>query len=165
MGSKIQPGTDAFKPATGGAGGSKAAVHVTGATANQAGAWAVVGLTFLSDEMFDASKFKGISFQAKAAPGSAQTLHIAVPDMDTSPAGKVCKQCGNDFGKDVTVGADWKEYVVNFDELTQAEKGGDKFPGLKRDKLVGVQWAVFQKGQKLDLWIDDVKLVCADKKK
>lgn len=165
LGSKIQPTGEAFKPATGGAGGSKFAVHVTGTVADQAGAWAVVGLTFLSDDMFDATKFKAVSFQAKAAPGSAQTLHVAIPDMDTSPSGHVCKQCSNDFAKDVSIGADWKEYVVNFDELAQAEKGGDRFPALKRDKLVGVQWAVFQKGQKLDLWIDDVKLLCADKKK
>lgn len=165
IGSKIQPGTDAFKPAAGGAKGSKFAVHMTGSIADQDGGWAVVGLTMLADDMFDASKFKAVSFDAKAAAGSAQTLHVAVPDVDTSPAGKICKQCNNDFAKDVSIGTDWKEYVVNFDELTQAEKGGDKFPGLKRDKIVGVQWAVLQKGQKIDFWIDNVKLLCAEKKK
>lgn len=159
VGSSIDP-KGPPKMSDGGANGSKKALRIRGKLADDKQAWAMVGVTMLSDGLYDASQFKGVTFFAKSGPKSTTKVRVSVPDGNTTPEGGVCKECHNHFAKDLTLTGDWKKYTVIFSELLQHPTWGDKFPSLKRDQIVGVQWSIVDQGKEFDVWIDDVQLLC-----
>jgi hypothetical protein len=160
-GSSIAPQGE-LKPSNGGANGSKLAGHVSGKTAPEQAAWgAVFGVGLLRDnQLYDASKYAGVSFWAKVGGKSGKSFRFKVSDVNTHPAGKVCTDgCWNHFGSELTLSTEWKEYTIPFTDLKQEEYWGSPRPAtVTSNQLVSLDWTVLR-GQEFDLWLDDIKLV------
>ena len=113
--------------------------------------------------MYDASKYKGVSFLAKVGEGSTTALRFKIPDVNTEPKGGVCKECYNDFGIDFAATTEWTRYTVMFSDLKQGDGWGDPHPpGLDASKIFGMQWQTESVGKDYDIWIDDVSFVGCD---
>jgi endoglucanase len=162
-GSSISPQGN-FTPSDGGAGGSKKAAHVSGKTAAEQAAWgAVFGVGLVQDNgLYDASKYAGVSFWAKASDKSGKTLRFKISDVSTHPAGNRCKEasggCWNHFGTEVSVTTEWKEYTIRFADLRQEEGWGDHPPSLSVNQLISFDWSL-PRGQEFDVWVDEIKLI------
>ncbi len=115
---------------------------------------------------YDASGYAGIALRAKAA--GAVTVRISVSDKNTAPEGGVCTdttdktdatRCGDYFGKDVLLSADWQDFVIPFSAM--AQRGwGLPAAGLEVTQVYTVRAQV--KGDEaapvsFDLWVDDVR--------
>lgn len=162
-GSAISPSGE-FTPGEGGAAGSKKSAHVSGKTAAGDGAWgAGFGLSLLPDnQIYDASKYAGVSFWAKAGDKSTTSVRFKVADVNTRPEGKVCKEpggCWNHFGTDLTLSKEWKEHSIKFTDLKQQEGWGDpRPPALTANQAMSLDWSV-SGGQEFDVWVDEVKFI------
>lgn len=164
LGSAFSVPQGAFSPADGGAESTKA-IHVAGTTATGSNdAWGVeFGTNFLVEKgaLYDASKYAGISFKAKA---SAPTkLRVNLGDVNTHADAGACNTCWNHFRQDFTLTDAWQTYTMRYSDLKQRDGWGDPRPKhLTPDKLVSVSFAV-DGGQTFDVWIDDVRfLACAE---
>jgi endoglucanase len=165
VGSTISPPANhTFIMSKGGANGSMYAARFLGKISSS-GDPLYAGMGFnLTDPkgQFDASSFTGISFYAKAAPGSVKTIRLKVPDVSTDPDGKVCTECFNDFGADLTLTDQWKQYRIPFSDMAQMEGWGAPHPkGIDRSKLYAVQFQVNSPGAEYDIWVDDVAFACS----
>jgi len=148
-----------FQMTEGGANGTKYAAHMTGTVAKSNSAYVGIGLNFV-DPMgqYDASKYKGITFWAKKGPGSAAVTRLKVPDVDTVPEGKVCSQCYNDFGMDITLNDDWTQYTIPFTSMKQDKTWGSPHPdGIKPNTLYGIQFQFKEPGTSFDFWLDEIE--------
>jgi hypothetical protein len=147
-----------------GANGSELAMHVTGTTArgDATTAWgAGLGVNFTAQNgaIYDASKYAGIVFKAKAGPGGARTVRFNIADKFTHKDGGICKTCWNHFGSYITLGTEWKEYKVMFGAATQRPDWGDPRPiSISPNVLFGLDWSV-EGGGPYDFWLDDIALV------
>ena len=164
-GSSVAPPPDNFTLAQGGANGSTYAARFTGKLATASVVYAGFGFGFSeqAEQPYDASKFAGISFLAKAGENSTQRIRVKVPDVNTDPNGKVCGECYNDFGVNLDLTPEWTQYVVPFAEMRQEPGwGAPQTPAIDNNKLFGVQFMVSTAGADYDIWIDDVAFVCAE---
>ncbi|MBV9950250.1 MAG: hypothetical protein JOZ69_25640, partial [Myxococcales bacterium] len=85
-------------------------------------------------------------------------VRLKVPDVATDPDGKVCTECFNDFGSDLTLSTEWKQYVIPFSDMSQMEGWGAPHPkGIDKSKIYGMQWQVNSPGADYDIWVDDVQ--------
>jgi endoglucanase len=154
------PAHTKFLMSQGGAKDSKYSAHMLGKiSANGDPLFGGMGFSFTDPKgPYDASKYTGISFWAKVGPGSTKTLRLKVPDVNTDPDGKVCKECFNDFGADLTLTDQWKKYTLPFASLKQMKDWGDPNPAsINKSKLYGMQWQVNDSGASYDIWIDEVQ--------
>ena len=163
VGSTITPNTSGgtFTMTQGGAGGSGFAVRMSGNVGSAETVYAGVGLNFVDPKgQYDASKYGGISLNAKAADGSTTKVRLKVPDANTDPDGKVCTACYNDFGYDLSLTSEWQKYTIPFSEMKQLTGWGSPTPGaIDKSKVYGVQFQVNDKGAKYDVWFDDISFV------
>jgi endoglucanase len=154
------PSQSTFIMSAGGANGSQHAAHMMGKMAG-AGAplFAGMGFSFTDPKApYDATAFTGVSFFAKIGPGSTADIRLKVPDTNTDPAGKVCTECFNDFGVDLTLTDQWKRYTVPFATMKQMEGWGAPHPAsVDKSKIFGLQWQVTQTGATYDVWVDNVQ--------
>ncbi len=159
-GSQVTVPGDQFAPAEGGAGSAKAA-HVAGTTVSGADAWgAEFGANFVNGQgaLYDASKYAGIKFKAKAT-GPTTKLRVSLGDVNTHQDAGKCKACWNHFRKEITATPEWAEYTVAFADLKQRDGWGDpRPPSVDPSQLVSVSFAV-EGGQAFDIWIDDIQLL------
>jgi endoglucanase len=143
-----------------GANGSKFAPRMNGQISKEGDPlYAGVGFSLTDPKgPYDATQYTGISFWAKVGPGSTKNVRLKVPDVNTDPQGKVCKECFNDFGADLTLTEQWKKYTIPFAAMKQMDGWGDPNPPtIDKSKLFGVQWQVNDRGATYDVWIDDVR--------
>jgi endoglucanase len=144
-----------------GAGGSELAMHIVGKTVPgkpEEGSWGVqLGVNFLNEgKFYDASKYAGLAFKAKAAPDSARQLRFKIADINTHKDGGICTACWNHFGKDIMLTPEWREYRVTFSAAEQEPGWGDPRPtAITPSKLMGLNWQIGP-GQTYDIWVDDV---------
>jgi hypothetical protein len=161
-GSTINP--KKFEMAQGGANGSKYAAHMTGTMGTKGDSvWAGMGFNFTDPKKpYNATAYKGVSFQAKIGAGSTEKVHVTLADINTDPEGNVCKdKCYNHFGADVTLTDKWAKYTIPFSGMTQQSGWGDPHPpSIDASKVFGMQWAESKQGSSFDVWIDDVQFVC-----
>ncbi len=149
-----------FQMSPGGAKGSTNAARMMGKMSSTGDPlFAGMGFSFTEPKaQYDATTYTGISFYAKVGPGSTKTVRLKVPDANTDPAGKVCTECFNDFGADLTLTEQWQKYAIPFATMKQMEGWGSPHPAtIDKSKLFGVQWQVTQPGASYDLWIDAVQ--------
>jgi len=160
-GSTVQPAGEDVRPAEGGANGSAHALHMQGTITPGEDPYAGMGFSFVDPKApYDASKYAGIAFLAKAAQGSARRVRFKLSDVNTDPSGKVCKDCYNDFGVDLELTNEWTRYALPFGALTQEPDWGDpRPPAVEPAKLIGVGWQVSTPGA-YDIWVDDVAFSC-----
>lgn len=152
-----QGGTFTMTP--GGANGTKFAAHMTGQVGMADTVYAGMGLNFLEPKgPYDATAYKGISFWAKKGPGSTSKVRLKVPDTNTDPDGKVCKECYNDFGVDLNLTDQWTQYVVPYIGMTQMKDWGNpRMPGVDSSRIYGMQFQVNEKGAPFDVWVDEIQ--------
>jgi len=154
------PAKTTFLQSSGGAKDSKFAAHYAGkVSATGDPLYAGLGFSFTDPKgPYDATQYTGISFQAKVGPGSVKSVRLKVPDVNTDPAGKVCTECYNDFGEDLTLTDQWKKYTIPFAAMKQLDGwGAPNPPTIDKSKLYGVQWQVNDRGATYDVWVDDVQ--------
>lgn len=146
-----------FGQSEGGANGSMYAAHITGKLAGE-GSYAGFGINFVDPKgPYDATKFDGIAFFARRGADSPPSVRLKVPDGNTDPDGKVCSECFNDFGADVELDTQWRQFTYRFDELGQMAGWGAPRPGaIDRKHVYGVQIQVATAGAAFDVWVDDV---------
>jgi hypothetical protein len=152
--------TVTFAPEDGGADGSEIAMHLFGVTTAGSGDlnWgAGIGVNMVTQGLFfDASKYVGIAFKAKAGPKSTRKVRFKIGDVNTHPDAKVCTGCWNHFGADLTLTGDWREYKVLFADVQQEPYWGEPRPAsVTPSKLIAIDWTIGA-GQTYDMWIDNL---------
>lgn len=157
-GTTIEP-AGGFKMSPGGAEGSSYAIRMKGKTGASGDVYAGIGAAFVEPKRgYDASRYKAVAFYAKASNDST-AVRVKIPDGNTSPDGKKCKECYNDFGMAVSLTEEWTRYVVPFAAMKQEDGWGDPQPqSLATDEVYELQWQVAAKGVEYDIWIDNIEL-------
>ena len=158
-GTTIQPALGGtFAMSAGGAQGSAHSAHMSGKIGGAAIVYGGMGFNFVDPKgAYDASAYKGISFWAKAGPGTTK-VRVKIPDVNTDQDGHVCTECFNDFGTDIELTPTWTKYTLPFATLTQMQGWGAPHPGaVTKSKLYGVQWQVNSPGAAYDIWVDDIE--------
>ncbi len=145
----------------GGRAGSTKAQHTTGSGISTWGA----GLAFdlanaggtSSKTTYDASKYSGITFFAKAS--ATLSLRVNLPTKGTDPLGGICtpsSKCSDHNGSTISVGTSWAPVTLLFKDMKQLGWG---MPATFDPKTVyAVQFQV-DKGVAFDFWIDDIAFV------
>ena len=148
-----------FSMTPGGVEGSKYGAHISGTVANATTVYVGVGLNFVDPKgQYDASKYKGISFWAKKGGGTASKVKLKVPDKSTDPDGKICKECFNDFGMDLTLTSEWTQYTIPFTSMKQDPTWGKPHPdGIDPATLYGIQFQFNEPGTTFDMWLDNIE--------
>jgi endoglucanase len=119
--------------------------------------YAGMGLNFVDPKgAYDASRYGGISFWAKKNPGSTAHVRLKVPDAQTDPDGKLCKQCFNDHGLELQLYDEWTLYTVPFKSMRQ-EDWGPKDNGIDPSRIYGIQFQVSEKNAPFDISVDELK--------
>jgi hypothetical protein len=166
--------------------GSVYALHTTGTGFAM---WAGVGVTFsraagagdagvpvdeagagsASPPPYDASAYTGIKFRAKLAKGTPGTVRAQVPDLNTDADGHLCvdttdktnlQRCGNHFGVDLLVAADWADYDIPFASLHQSYATYGVVASGTLDAAHLFSFHLQIRGtaaMDYDLWVDDVR--------
>ena len=122
-----------------------------------------MGMNFVDPkDAYDASKYAGISFWAKK--GSAEStgkVRLKVPDVNTDPQGGVCTECFNDFGGDLNLTTEWKQYLYPWKAMKQMPGWGNpRKPHITPSKIYGIQFQVNVPSANYDIYIDDLKFIC-----
>lgn len=158
MGSKFDP--DEISLVDHEDGGGFKALHASGTTSGAKDAYGtVVGVNFSQAGPYDAGKYVGIRFKAKADPGALKDVRFQVADVNTHKEGGICKTCWNHFGKNITLSEQWKEYTVLFAELEQAPYWGDPRPlAVVPEQLMAIDWAIGPSG-KFGITVDDIRFL------
>jgi endoglucanase len=147
-----------FAMSAGGANGTKFGARFSGQIGTGNNPYAGLGLNFVDPKgMYNASKYKGVTFWAKKGPGSTGKVRLKVPDKQTEPDGKICKDCYNDFGMDLNLTDDWTQYTILFDGMKQEKDWGSRFDGIDTGTLFGLQLQVKEPGAAFDIWIDEIE--------
>lgn len=148
-----------FRMTPGGAQGTQYAARMTGTVGSGNRVYVGMGFNFVDPKSaYDASKYEGIRFWAKRGPGSATTVRLKVPDAATDPDGKICTECYNDFGMELTLKEEWDDYVIPFSVLKQERSWGSPHTDkIDSSKLYGVQFQFNQPGQSFDMWLDEIE--------
>jgi hypothetical protein len=156
----------------GGACGSAYAFHTTGTGFTVWGAG--IGTDFapktaMARTAYDLSAYSGIALRAKSA--ATMPLRVSISDVNTSPEGMKCvdttdatnmARCGDYFGAEVTLGAEYQDFVIKFADMKQRGWGLPVPTGLDKTKAYTLRMQVKGSAQApatFDLWFDDVRLV------
>ena len=164
-GTTVEPEAGAFELAEGGANGTQRSMQMKGKTASDGGdIYVGMGFGFTHPtKPYDASAYGGITFWAKKGPGSTGNVRVKIPDANTDPAGKICSECYNDFGYDLTLTEEWKQYTVSFEDMKQGEGWGAPRPNfVDKSQIFGIQWQVADPGADFDIYIDEIAFVGCD---
>jgi len=167
MGSTVNPPAGSvggqFTMSEGGAENSQFAARINGTLASGGVIFGAMGVNFTDPkDVYDASKYGGISFWAKRGAGSVDTVRVKMPDINTDPEGENCSKCFDDFGADITLTESWKKYVIPFSRLKQ-QGWGDKKRLVEKSQVFGLQWQAQVPGGSYDIWVDDIRFVgCAE---
>jgi len=148
-----------FAMAPGGANGTKYAAHMVGQIGTADTVYAGMALNFVDPKgTYDGTPYKGISFWAKHGPGSTGKVRLKVPDINTDPDGKVCHECYNDFGTDLTLTDDWQQYFVPYVHMRQMKGwGSPRTAGIDSSQMYAIQFQVAEKGSPYDIWVDEIQ--------
>jgi endoglucanase len=121
-----------------------------------------MGMNFVDPKApYDASAYAGISFWAKKGENSVAKVRLKVPDANTDPDGGVCAECFNDFGGDLTLTNEWKQYIYPWKSMKQMPGWGNpRKPHVSPSKIYGIQFQVNVPSANYDIYIDDIKFVC-----
>ena len=156
----------------GGACGSAFAFHTTGTGFTIWGAG--VGTDFapktaMARTPYDLSPYSGVAFRAKAA--ATTPLRVSISDTNTAPEGMKCvdttdatnaARCGDYFGAEVTLSAEFQDFTIKFADLKQRGFGLPVATGLEKTKAFTLRMQVKGSAQapaSFDLWLDDVRFV------
>jgi endoglucanase len=155
-----------FEMTPGGAENSPYAAHFKGqVVASDQPTQAGMGVNFVDPKgAYDASQYGGISFWAKAGPGSVTSIRLKVPDSLTDPDAGNCSECFNDFGMDLMLSNEWQKYIIPFNKLTQLPGWGKpRGFSVNTSEIFGLQFQVNVAGKPFDIWVDQIRFTgCAE---
>ena len=122
-----------------------------------------MGMNFVDPkDAYDASKYAGVSFWAKK--GSAEStgkVRLKIPDSNTDPQGGVCTECFNDFGADLNLTTEWKQYSFLWGKMKQEpDWGAPRKPHIDASKLFAIHWEAKASGADNDFIVDDIAFIC-----
>ena len=81
--------------------------------------------------------------------------------MNTDPEGGVCTECFNDFGGDLKLTTEWKQYIFPWKAMKQMPGwGSPRKPHITPSKIYGIQFQVNIPSANYDIYIDDLKFIC-----
>jgi len=132
--------------------GNRLAIHVKGGRLLDWGA--VVEFNFVP-ACYDASVYRGLSFQAKG-PGRLFVGPREVGVIPVANGGTCVEDCHNGHAKKVDLDAQWRTYEVLWSEV--AQRGYNK-PQLDPKRLNSLAFLVHPEDTPYDLWIDEVKFL------
>jgi hypothetical protein len=148
-------------------GASSFAAHIAGS-----GFMTFAGMGFDLDDvlntkkLYDATAYQGFTFWARSSTAPL-SMRFLVPDVNTDPAGNVCKSCGDSFGQNITLTAAWKQYTVYYSSLAQvgfghpnaSDDGGPT--AVVASKIYGCQFQLSAPASTaaFDVWIDDIYFI------
>jgi hypothetical protein len=156
----------------GGACSSAYAFHTTGTGFNVWGAGIGTDFAPKSGEartLYDLSAYSGIALRAKAA--ATTPVRVSISDINTAPEGLVCEdttestnpaRCGDYFGAEITVGAEFADFTIKFSDMKQRGWGLPVAAGFDKTKAYTLRLQVKGSAQapaNFDLWLDDIRLV------
>ncbi len=88
-------------------------------------------------------------------------VRLKVPDANTDPDGGACTECFNDFGGDLTLTTEWKQYIFPWKSMKQMPGWGNpRKPHITPSKIFGIQFQVNVPSANYDIYVDDLKFVC-----
>ena len=142
--------------------GSQFAARYHGKIGTGAPLFGGMGMNFVDPKApYDASKYAGISFWAKKGANSTGKVRLKVPDLNTDPEGGACTECFNDFGGDLNLTEDWKQYIFPWKAMKQMPGWGNpRKPHITQAKIYGIQFQVNVPSANYDIYIDDLKFIC-----
>jgi hypothetical protein len=89
-------------------------------------------------------------------------VRFNVLDRNTAPPGSggICDggACNGYYGVNLSVGADWQQYVVYYSQLARPPFAIPDGVNFDPAHMIGCEWQVYQ-GQAFDLWVDDVYFI------
>ena len=150
-----------FTMTEGGANGSGYAARMMGTIATAAVTYAGMGFNITDPKaQFDASQYDGLAYFIRKAPGTTARVRLKVPDVNTDPDGGVCQECFNDFGADMSVDDEWKQWMIPWSAMTQMQGWGNpRPPAIDSKTITSIQFQTQDKGQKFDVWVDDLAFI------
>ncbi len=110
----------------------------------------------VTKKAFDASQYAGVTFWALAGAGATTSIRFNIGDSQTTPeAGKCGMKCSDDFGAQITLTNDWKQYTFRFADLKTVNWS---MQGLTAIDKAGLYYMHFQASQNttFDIWVDDI---------
>ena len=142
--------------------GSQFAARYHGKIGTGAPLFGGMGMNFVDPKAaYDASKYAGISFWAKKGENSTGKVRLKVPDVNTDPEGGSCTECFNDFGGDLNLTTEWKQYLYPWKAMKQMPGWGNpRKPHITPSKIYGIQFQVNVPSANYDIYIDDLKFIC-----
>jgi hypothetical protein len=132
--------------------GNQMALHVKGGRLHDWGA--IVEFNF-TPACYDASAYRGLSFQAKGAG----RVYVAPREVGTIPSvegGTCTSDCYNPHVKKVELDGHWKTYRV---EWTEVEQRGYGRPPFDPKQLHSIAFLVRPEDTPYDVWVDDLSFL------
>jgi hypothetical protein len=123
---------------------------------------ASLNVSLLASGAYDASKFTGVSFWAKAGSSGIKKVAVRLVSGDTDPRGGICQSsdpattatyCFDHYFSDVTLTTSWKQFTVPFSDFHQ-KNVGMQFTAIDTAHAYGFEF-FFGAGQTFDIWVDD----------
>lgn len=143
-----------------------------------------IGFDFAANKSYDASRYAGIAFWARAGAEGDPNLRVRmnVNDRNTSAVEAICdadcpsvnmnlyedgvcdksrRPCFDDFGVDLEhpVNAEWQFFHYEWSELTTVNWSMQNLSRLVTEELYGLRFQTAEK-QSFELFIDDVSFLC-----
>lgn len=105
---------------------------------------------------FDASAYAGITFWALAGAGGTTNIRFNVGDSQTTPeAGNCGTMCSDDFGANITLTTDWKQFTFRFADMKTVNWSKQNLTAIKKAELYYVHFQASQ-NTTFDIWVDDI---------
>jgi endoglucanase len=124
-----------------------------------------IGFELYNQKAYDLSRYAGITFWARRAPGTASALRFAVTDSATAPRGGKCQDfvdystCSDYFGVDLSLSTAFRRYSFTWQELSQEGWGEPHPASIETSEVYGVRFQA-DPIEDFDFWIDDIALLC-----
>ena len=108
---------------------------------------------------YDLSDYKGLRVWVRsgsAAPGAARAVRLTVRTPATVMGGG-CTVCGDHFGAEIPLTAQWVQVEVPFASLAQSGYGRPVLTKPDLTQALGIEF-LFPVNVSFDLWLDDIEL-------
>lgn len=143
--------------------GSRKAARTNGAGYSNWGAG--IGFDLLVQQPYDASRYSGITFFLRRAPGADAAVRFNVTDRNTSPLGDNCDAdhngCYSDFGVDLVATESWQEIKLRWSDLSQPSWAVESYDAIATSALYGIRFQA-RPNTRFDFSIDDIAFLCGD---
>lgn len=124
-----------------------------------------IGFDLLVQQPYDASRYSGLTFYLRRAPGADAAVRLNVTDANTSPLGGKCDAdhngCYSDFGVDLVATERWQEIRLSWADLSQPSWAVEHYDAIVTSALYGIRFQA-QPNAHFDFSIDDIAFLCAE---